>query len=144
MKGLPAVSKRLSLILQFIQNFFLPLDDLLNRPRRNFFRSVSSFPSALWNICRNMSRQLISTACSVLKLLLSHSGHHGPVVSCWFSESLVRIYSASVSSWAFIFLNSCLPLSMLPLQLLYIQQLRLSWLPLLTLLGVVKYRPSWF
>lgn len=88
-KGLPAVSKRLSLILQFIQNFFLPLDDLLSRPRRNFFRIVSSFPSALWNICRNKSTQLISTACSVLKLLLSHSGHHGPVVSYWFSESLI-------------------------------------------------------
>lgn len=47
------------------------------------------------------------------------------------------IYSASASSWAFIFLDSCLPLSLLSLQLLYIQHLKLSWLPLLTLQAVL-------
>lgn len=43
--------------------------------------------SFLGHVCRNENRQMLSTACSVLKLLLSHSGHHGPVVSYWFSES---------------------------------------------------------
>lgn len=38
-------------------------------------------------VSHNGNRQLISTAWSVLKLLLSHSGHHGLVVSYWFSES---------------------------------------------------------
>lgn len=40
----------------------------------------------LGHVSRNKNRQLISTVCSVLKLLLSHSGHHGLVVSYWFSE----------------------------------------------------------
>lgn len=40
-------------------------------------------------VSQNESRQFISTAWSVLKLLLSHSGHHGLVVSYWFSESLI-------------------------------------------------------
>lgn len=77
---------------------FLPKPDLPNRPHRNLFRSVSSFPPAfffsffkfffffLGHVSRNKNRQLISTVCSVLKLLLSHSGHHGLVVSYWFSE----------------------------------------------------------
>lgn len=50
----------------------------------------------------------------------------------------VIIYSASASSWAFIFLDSCLLLSLLSLQLLYIQHLKLSWLPLLTLRAVLE------
>lgn len=77
---------------------FLPKPDLPNRPHRNLFRSVSSFPPAffslffkiyfffLGHVSRNKNRQMISTVCSVLKLLLSHSGHHGLVVSYWFSE----------------------------------------------------------
>lgn len=50
----------------------------------------------------------------------------------------VIIYSASASSWAFIFLDSCLLLSLLSLQLLYIQHLKLSRLPLLTLPAVLE------
>lgn len=59
-----------------------------------------------------------STARSVLKLLLSHSGQHGPVVSYWFSESLIT-FPHNGSSFIqrqspdgpFIFLDFCPPLS---------------------------------
>lgn len=51
-----------------------------------FFPSFFKFFFFLGHVSRNKNRQLISTVCSVLKLLLSHSGHHGLVVSYWFSE----------------------------------------------------------
>lgn len=49
----------------------------------SFFKFFFFF---LGHVSQNKNRQLISTVCSVLKLLLSHSGHHGLVVSYWFSE----------------------------------------------------------
>lgn len=83
-KGLSAVCKELSQCAAHpaLLTDFLPKDDLLERPHRNLFRSVSSFPSAsLGHVSLNENRHVLSTACSVLKLLLSHSGRHGPVVS---------------------------------------------------------------
>ena len=65
-----------------LNSLFCLTDDLLNHPDRKLFRPLSDFPSAvLGHDGQNDNRQLILTACSVLKLLLSHSGHRGPVVS---------------------------------------------------------------
>lgn len=70
-------------------------------------------------VSRNENRQLI---CSVLKLLLSHSGHHGLVVSYWFSESPITfphngchyLFNISLQLGFHLFLNpahrpQCLP-----------------------------------
>lgn len=106
----------------------LSKDDPLNRPHTNLLRSVSSFPSA-FSVMPPATR--------------TGSWYRPPVVywsCCWVTRGImvrllvidfqrarshfptmdVIIYSASVSSWAFIFLGSCPPLSMLSLQLLYI------------------------
>lgn len=95
---------------------FFPKDDLLNRPHTNLFRSLSSFPSAFFGSRLPEGEQ--------------GSWYRPHVVywsSCWVTQGImvrllvidfqrarshfptmdVIIYSATVSSRAFIFLDSC-------------------------------------